>query len=242
MNITGLTDKGKVRDENQDSFVYGFLNDSIAFAGVFDGMGGAKSGKYASTVAAGGFEQKLKAADIEKLKSSPGKILTEILQEINGSMYEQSRTNSEFHGMGTTAVAALFINGIATIANVGDSRAYILDRQECRQVTVDHSLVQGLIDMGTLTPEQAKKHPHRNVITRAMGTDDELEVDIFEEDVKNKKLLLCSDGLHGYFEPDYLQMIIMSNSDEDACELLTQQAIAAGGRDNITIVIVNCQS
>ncbi len=241
MNITGLTDKGKVRDENQDSFVYGFLSDSVAFAGVFDGMGGAKSGKYASTVAAGGFEQKLKSIGIEELKNTPGELITEFLKEINGSMYEQSCNNSEFRGMGTTCVAALITGGKAIIANVGDSRAYLLDRQECRQITVDHSLVQGLIDMGTLTPEQAKKHPHRNVITRAMGTDENLEVDIFEEDISNKKLLLCSDGLHGYFEPEYLQSVIMSNSDEDACELLTQQAIAAGGRDNITIVIVNCQ-
>lgn len=239
MNITGLTDKGKVRDENQDAFVYGFLSDNFAYAACFDGMGGAKSGKYASTVAASTFEQKLKTTDLEQLMSSPGEMLTQIIQEINGSMYEQSCSNSDFRGMGTTCVAALIINSTAVIANVGDSRAYLFDRQECRQITVDHSLVQGLIDMGTLTPEQAKKHPHRNVITRAVGTDDELEVDIFEADVTGKKLMLCSDGLHGYFEPEYLQTIILSNSDEDACELLTQQAIAAGGRDNITIVIVN---
>lgn len=239
MKITGLTDKGKVRDENQDSFVYGFLDDSTVFAGVFDGMGGAKSGKYASTVAASGFEHKLKSTPIEVVKREPARVMADIIKEINYEMYEQSCTHEEFSGMGTTCVAALLINGRGYIANVGDSRAYLIDRKECLQITVDHSLVQGLVEMGTITAEQAKIHPHRNVITRALGTDSELEVDLFDTDVNNKKLLLCSDGLHGYFEPEQLQSVIMSVSDEDACEMLTAEAINLGGRDNITSVIIN---
>lgn len=239
MKITGLTDKGKIRDENQDAFVYGFLDDHTVFAAVFDGMGGARSGKYASALASAGFETKIKATDLDTLKREPARTMSDIIKEINYEMYEQSCMHSELNGMGTTCVAALLINGKGYVANVGDSRAYLIDRRRCTQVTVDHSLVQGLIDMGKLTAEQAKVHPHRNVITRALGTDSELNVDLFDIDVNNKKLLLCSDGLHGYFEPDKLQSVIMSVSDEDACEMLTAEAISLGGRDNITSVIVS---
>lgn len=239
MKITGLTDVGKVREENQDSFVYGFLDDSLLYAGVFDGMGGANSGKYASTLAAVGFESALRSTDIETVKREPARVMSDIIKNINSDMYAQSKSAAEFHGMGTTCVAALLVNGKGYIANVGDSRAYLMDKKECVQVTVDHSLVQGLIDMGTLTPAQAKVHPHRNVITRALGTDSELEVDLFDVDVNGKKLLLCTDGLHGYFDRDYLQGIVMSLPDEDACETLTHQAIAKGGKDNITTVIVS---
>jgi len=239
MKIAGLTDVGKIREENQDSFVYGFLNDSLLYAGVFDGMGGANSGKYASTVAAISFEEELKSKDIETVKREPARVMADIIKNINSKLYAQSKMSPEFQGMGTTCVATLLINGKGYVANVGDSRAYLMDKKECEQITVDHSLVQGLIDMGTLTPAQAKVHPHRNVITRALGTDSELEVDLFDVDINNKKLLLCTDGLHGYFDRDYLQGIVMSLPNEDACETLTDEAKARGGKDNITAVIVS---
>ena len=143
--------------------------------------------------------------------------------------------------MGTTCVAAILSGGVGVVANVGDSRAYLIDGQQCRQVTRDHSVVQELVEMGEIDEDQAKKHPQRNVITRSLGPDDHTEIDLFEVDVRKKHLLLCSDGLHGYFSAEELFAYISTGrSDEETCRLLVQEACARGGRDNITIILIHC--
>ena len=241
MQITGLTDKGLVRSENQDTFVYGYTANDTLYAGVFDGMGGAKAGKFASNMAASMFEQAIRTADPDRLAARPGRLVASSIEQINRRMYEYSAGQREFAGMGTTCVAAILSGGVGVVANVGDSRAYLIDGQQCRQVTRDHSVVQELVEVGEIDEDQAKKHPQRNVITRSLGPDDHTEIDLFEVDVRKKHLLLCSDGLHGYFSAEELFAYISTGrSDEETCRLLVQEACARGGRDNITIILIHC--
>lgn len=241
MQITGLTDKGLVRSENQDTFIYGYTENNTLYAGVFDGMGGAKAGKFASNMAANMFEQAVRTADPKRLASAPGAFATAAIENINRKMYDYSAGQPDFSGMGTTCVAAILNDGVGIVANVGDSRAYLIDSQRCSQITRDHSVVQELVEMGEIDENQAKTHPHRNVITRSLGPDDHTEIDIFEVDVRKKRLLLCSDGLHGYFSNEELFAFVSAGeNDEQTCKLLVQEACARGGRDNITVILIYC--
>lgn len=240
MQITGLTDKGIVRDENQDSLVYGYVGEKMMYAAVFDGMGGAKAGKFASTTAANIFEQSIKRADVDALAAFPSRGISSIIEDINSALFEQGSSNIDFSGMGTTCVATILFNGLGVVANVGDSRAYLIDKKSCTQLTTDHSVVQVLVEMGEISSDQAMVHPQRNVITRALGTDDDIRIDVFEADVRGKWLVLCSDGLHNYFSGEELIKYVTGYSDEKACRKLIEEACNRGGRDNISIIIINC--
>lgn len=179
--------------------------------------------------------------DPNRLATRPGRLVASAIEQINTRMYEYSVGQREFSGMGTTCVAAILNGGVGVVANVGDSRAYLIDGQRCRQVTRDHSVVQELVEMGEIDEDQAKKHPQRNVITRSLGPDDHTEIDLFEVDVRKKHLLLCSDGLHGYFSDEELFAYVSTGrSDEETCQVLVQEACARGGRDNITIILIHC--
>ncbi len=225
----GRTDAGRVRRRNEDSFVL----DPPLFA-VADGMGGAQAGEVASRLAAAAFRE---YHDADRLE--PAERVEAIIQEANRRIYERARTDSEASGMGTTVTAAILTNGRVSIGHVGDSRAYRVRDGELEQLTEDHSLVADLMRSGRLTPEEADAHPQRSVITRALGTDAEVDVDMTTVDVEPGDLfLLCSDGLTTMVpEEDILRIAQESGSLDEIARTLVRAANSGGGEDNITVVL-----
>lgn len=256
----GRSDIGKVRSANQDSYIVGRLCDNAALCVVCDGMGGAKSGNVASECAAVVFAEKVKkyaaqriAPDgIMELDSDDAcVILDDAAHDANSAVYKKSQTSSAFRGMGTTLVAALICDDVAYVINVGDSRLYLISDNTITQITHDHSYVQHLIDSGSLTVEDARTHPYRNRITRAVGVGSDLEADIYSVDLSSLDccyLLLCSDGLSGQLLPEDIYGIITDEAFEGDTEKelaektsrLIDAANAQGGPDNITALLVKC--
>ncbi|MCD7919325.1 MAG: Stp1/IreP family PP2C-type Ser/Thr phosphatase [Clostridiales bacterium] len=235
MNIYGITDRGRVRTQNQDAF-YEWTDGTYAVLLVCDGMGGAKAGNVASTLAAQQFA--------EALAQSHGGVqerLRDALAQANEAVYTRSRQDAACQGMGTTLVAAFAGEGRAYFINVGDSRAYYLTPDGIRQVTRDHSLVAELVESGKLTEEEARSHPNRNVITRALGTAGDVIGDIFEVDLEeDSRLLLCSDGLSNLVTPEeMLQTALAEGRVADCCARLVALALERGAPDNVTVVMLD---
>ncbi|MGH3044433.1 MAG: Stp1/IreP family PP2C-type Ser/Thr phosphatase [Gaiellaceae bacterium] len=225
----GRTDAGRVRRRNEDSFVL----DPPIFA-VADGMGGAQAGEVASRLAAAAFRE---YHDADRLE--PAERVEAIIQEANRRIYERARTDAEASGMGTTVTAAILTNGRVSIGHVGDSRAYRIRTGELEQLTEDHSLVADLMRSGRLTPEEADAHPQRSVITRALGTDAEVDVDKVTVDVEpGDVFLLCSDGLTTMVpEEEILRIAQEAGTLDEIARGLVRAANSGGGEDNITVVL-----
>lgn len=232
--VAGKSDVGCVRPLNQDVF------DSARIAGlglvvlVCDGMGGANAGEVASDKTRTTVLESLRGA--VKTGRDPGDLLREALCLANRRVYELAEQSPRMRGMGTTAVIAAVDNGKVTIANVGDSRAYRIG-EDVRQLTVDHSVVQMLVDSGTITPEEALIHPRRNLITRAVGADPEVQTDIIQLELNGGMLLLCSDGLSGVVGAETIGAVVREDP-AAAPEKLIAMAMEQGSTDNITVVVV----
>ncbi len=242
MKAWGLTDVGVVREVNQDTFRMEL--DSAAARGLFlvcDGMGGAKAGEVASGLAADAFLNSLQTAWKEpgKPESLKGRLL-EAYDQVNEVIFDASRLNEDYAGMGTTMVSAICGENGVLVGNVGDSRAYLLTENGMQQITEDHSLVTELMKRGDLTPYQASRHPSRNVITRAMGAEATVKCDTFTVPVKTGQfLLLCSDGLtREVTEPEIYYEVYQTEQPETACDRLMALAKHRGGHDNITLILV----
>ena len=225
----GRTDPGRVRRRNEDSFVL----DPPMFA-VADGMGGAQAGEVASRLAAAAFRE---YHDADQL--APDERVQAIIHAANRRIYERARTDSDVSGMGTTVTAALLLGGKVTLGHVGDSRAYRIRDDELEQLTDDHSLVGDLMRSGRLTPEEAEAHPQRSVITRALGTDPEVDIDMTAVDARPGDLfLLCSDGLTTMVaDEDILGILAAAPTLDDAARELVRAANTGGGEDNVTVVL-----
>lgn len=239
MIISAKTDIGKSRDENQDSFTFGYFNDG-AYAVVCDGMGGVYGGKKASEIAvntfADSFTKMFKADMSEK---SVRNILKIVCEKTNSAVYEYSCNNPEYSGMGTTIVACVIINDVLYVLHAGDSRAYSLKDGALTALTKDHSMVQQLVDEGYITEEQAEHHMYKNLITRAVGTEDAVKIDCTEYSLeKDETLLLCTDGLTNYISINNIIAILSENEPDDAVQRLVDSANAGGGGDNITVVVI----
>jgi serine/threonine protein phosphatase PrpC len=222
------TDTGRQRRENEDC--------AFARAPVFvvaDGMGGAQAGEVAARIAVDAFAHGLPDS------GSPEERLASRVQEANHRIWEQSRSRSEQAGMGTTLTAAYLDDSELAIAHVGDSRAYLFRDGSLTRLTQDHSLVDELVRRGKLTAEQAAEHPQRSIITRALGAEPTVEVDTWTYPVRaGDVILLCSDGLTSMVAEERLEEILRSSSDlKLAAQQLIDEANAAGGRDNITVVL-----
>lgn len=231
LQIRGLTDKGKVRETNQDSF---YIEETAKWCIIADGMGGHNGGEIASKT----------TVDVikENLNCKPTNIdacLKNAIYTANKNVYDMSLHNENLVGMGTTGVVCYFECRTATIANVGDSRAYHLGELGLRQVTTDHSIVQQLVDLGKITPHEAKTHPQKNLITRAIGTEPNIEVDITHTVFKKGDyFLLCTDGLTTFVDDEIIAQVIKNNDIDNAVKELVNLANENGGMDNITVVLI----
>lgn len=239
MVVYSKTDKGPVRHSNQDAFVTGTLSENAVYAAVCDGMGGAKAGNIASETAARSISEYIRNSYRDGLDSfGIEKLLKNAIESANIEVYDLSLKRQDLSGMGTTVVVSIVSGNNAVIAHVGDSRAYIAD-ENLVQITKDHSIVQDLIESGKITPEDAKIHPRKNVITRALGVEENIIVDTTTVPLENNAvLLLCTDGLTGYAEEKDIFNILKTVSQESAPQALIDLAIAGGGGDNITVALV----
>lgn len=238
MKIVAKTDKGKVRDNNQDAYAVGELPGDVAWAVVCDGMGGAAGGNIASALAVKVISDKITASYNEKMRDSSIKnLLDSAITAANIEVYDMAYTRPELKGMGTTVVCAILRNDVVYIAHAGDSRAYVVDDAGVSQITVDHSLVQDLVNRGEITAEQAEHHPNKNLITRALGVDKRIEIDFTEVDFCNgETLLLCTDGLTNYVTPTEIFEEIKDGQYYAFADRLVKKANNNGGGDNITVV------
>lgn len=239
MNMNGFSDKGLVRSSNQDAFAIGMMDDGASWAVVCDGMGGANGGNVASRLAVDHFSASLKAGYRSGMSESSVKNLLETaVNAANIRVFDKSRESKELNGMGTTIVAVLIIGCTAYFSHAGDSRAYSFSNGQLTQLTRDHSIVQSMIENGKLTPEEARFHPRKNVITRALGVEESVSPEFNVYDLnENDQLLLCTDGLTNFVDLDAISEVLSAESESKA-EALVEVANKNGGGDNITAVVI----
>ena len=237
MFIYGKTDKGLVREKNEDSFYFEQISENLAFAIVCDGMGGQAGGEVASNRAIEFISNNLKSNLKVGMKNNSVRYLLESsIQTANTIIYDMSNNDQDLKGMGTTIVLAVINNNTLHIAHAGDSRAYLLRADDLHRLTVDHSIVQSLVDHGELTEDQAKVHPNKNIITRALGVQKDIAADLSEVYLQQDDiLLLCTDGLTNLVDADEIKVALKEDITL-APEKLIQIANKAGGFDNITAV------
>lgn len=241
MNIFGLSDVGLARENNEDTCLYEMRDEGAQLIFVVcDGMGGARAGNVASDIAANVFveqiERQIRPSMSAKYMES---ILRNAVDFANYDTYRTAQSSHEYQGMGTTLVGG-FANGTQVmIANVGDSRAYLYSPEGIQRVTRDHSLVEELVQRGEITEEQAREHPRRNLITRALGTSRKVGADYYPLTLEpDQKLLLCSDGLSTMVRDEELFEILHEDDIKLCCERLIDTANMHGGHDNITVLIL----
>lgn len=241
MNVWTITDIGAVRQQNQDACRAEVLSEQQMLLVVCDGMGGARAGNVASDLAVEAFVDGV----LEGL-ADPGRaddlngILEASAQIANSVVWARAEDDPGCLGMGTTLVAALVKDGICHIVNVGDSRAYAVNSDGIRRVTRDHSLVEDLVQRGEITPEQARTHPQKNLITRALGAAKHVEADLFQEPcVDGGYLLLCTDGLSNVVtDQEILYEVLHGGAPEDCCKRLLDTVLQRGAPDNVTVILL----
>lgn len=240
MKIVAKTDIGKVRSSNQDSYAAGELPNGVAWAVVCDGMGGNAGGNIASSTAAKMISEQITSCYRDGMSiSSIKNILVTAITNANINIFDMSQANEELKGMGTTVIAAIIINNTVCIAHAGDSRVYLISNNDIKQLTKDHSVVQAMVETGKLTPAEAKVHPRKNLITRALGVDENIQVDFCEEFISNDEfLLMCTDGLTNYVEVDDIYKLTRGGKYYEFADKLVELANNNGGGDNITVVVI----
>lgn len=240
MNIWGITDVGAVRNQNQDSYHIELLAEDMALGIVCDGMGGAKAGNVASQLAVETFLETAKAQPPEQWRNEPEALLHFAAEQANGAVHFRANVDADCRGMGTTMVAALVVGDRAYILNIGDSRCYLVRPEGITKVTRDHSVVEDLVFRGQITPEQARQHPQKNLITRALGAESRLRADLFRQPMEHgDALLLCSDGLSNMVsDQELLYEVLHGGPAEDCCRRLLDIALSRGAPDNVTAVLL----
>ena len=237
MRAYAKTDVGSKRAVNQD-YMYCSENSVGSFRNLFivaDGMGGHKAGDYASKLCV---EQMVQSIEKSEHKT-PVSLFEEAVDAANGAVFAESQEHEEYEGMGTTLVACTMLEDTLYVANIGDSRLYLLRDDDIMQITEDHSLVEEMVKQGNITESEARVHPQKNIITRAVGIDQAVQADFFEVDIyPDDIIMLCSDGLSNMVEDEDMEYIVKhSKSLQDAGETLVARANENGGSDNITVVL-----
>jgi len=239
VQLYGETHVGMTRHSNQDAFLNTVLSEDTALVVVCDGMGGAKAGNIASNLAVQIITDYVKKSYSKSMGSlAIENMLRSAIESANMEVFETALSNPDYSGMGTTVVAVFVREDKVYIAHVGDSRAYLADKNALTQITRDHSVVQSLIEQGCITPEMALSHPRKNVITRAVGTTDEVQCDFNEVSLKNGAVLICTDGLTGAIKTDEILKIITNNESEAVPRLLIEAANNNNSADNVTVALI----
>ncbi len=240
MECYGATDIGRVRSNNQDTFRMGRLSDTALYAVVCDGMGGANGGNVASNITADILEKRIVSQYREDMtEASVFNLLESAVIAANIEVFDRAMEETELSGMGTTVVVTVVMRNEAYIAHVGDSRGYHLSNGVLKQVTIDHSVVQEMIEKGQLTAEQARSHPRKHFITRAVGVENTVRPDFTTVILEhNDRLLLCSDGLTNMVSDTDMQTVLCTENADTVVPNLIDTANTAGGDDNITIVVI----
>lgn len=228
------TDVGNVRKVNEDHL--GFIEKGkFRLYVIADGMGGHNAGEVASKFAVNEIINRFKQCNLYEDISLR---LVEFVKLANEKIYNYGKIKDEYSGMGTTVTVALVFGNKLSVAHVGDSSCFVIKNNKIIKITKDHSFVQELIDIGSISEEEAKKHPNRNIITRSLGFFEEIEVDLYTLPMTNiNKIILCTDGLTNYINNDELQEVVLKNDNVQACELLVNIAKMRGGNDNISIIV-----
>ncbi len=240
MQVFSASDIGTRRQFNQDFFVNTSLRPDTVLSVVCDGMGGANAGHIASNLAANLITEYIKRSFVPDMNESSIKnLLSSAIKTANSEIFEKARSEEQYFGMGTTAVVALAINDKAYIAHVGDSRAYLINNGSATLLTKDHSVIQTLIDNGHITEQEAKIHPERNVITRAIGTAEDVDSDFTEVSLKNGLLLLCTDGISNVINANELKNKAAQIECEKLPESLIELANSLDSGDNVTVTVLS---
>ena len=243
MRTLGASHAGRVRPTNQDAYVCGMLTAGTAFAVVCDGMGGANGGNVASAIAMRCIADHIVDEYRENATTEAvRRLLESAILDANNEVLEAAVEDETLRGMGTTVVAVIANDRDVCVAHVGDSRTYMVTRTGIEQITRDHSVVQDMVEKGQITKEQARIHPQKHFLTRALGVNDDAACDFnivpFPED---GTVLICTDGLSNMVEPDTLQSLIRTFPFDEIPQKLINTANLAGGSDNITVVAITGQ-
>ena len=238
-----LTDPGKVRTHNEDNVIILNNNNNEFLLAVADGMGGHKAGEVASAIAIDHLHDEFDKLETFGTKENAIDWLRNIVVEINNKIFDYTSKNPDSKGMGTTLVVAIKTNDYILYGNIGDSSGYVMKNEKLHKVTKDHTLVNLLVSTGELTEEEAKYHPRKNVLMRALGANDPIEIDIFSVDTNVKGIFLCSDGLTNMLTDEQIEKILNSNlSIEEAVVKLIRKSNSRGGTDNISIAYLKKES
>lgn len=250
MQFFGKSDVGMQRNLNEDNFSVD-MAEGVTVALVCDGMGGANAGEVASRIACKRFignilprlrEIKATVSDSAEAVLKIDRAIYEACEEANSEVYHTSRKDDSLSGMGTTLSGCMIDGDMLWTFNVGDSRVYHVTDKEARQLTVDHSFVQALVDDGKITPEEAQSHPNRNVILRALGVQSKVECDVCHHNNEGGYYLVCSDGMSNYFdEKEFVKIISSDKPISDKAEDFITFANSKGGSDNITVVLIDTE-
>ena len=236
----GITDVGAVRAQNQDAFYTNPIREDLLLAIVCDGMGGAKAGNVASSLAVATASDYLEDIVPDKLSAHAAGKLCEACRISNRAVFKKACREPECRGMGTTMVCAVISGGKADILNVGDSRAYHINGEGIRQISRDHSVVESMVEKGDITPQEARRHPNRNLITRALGPDIQAQADTFAVAWHpGDFILLCTDGLVNTVSDQEMLFEVLHDGDIESClDHLMQISLRRGAPDNVTVVLL----
>ena len=238
-----LTDSGKVRTHNEDNVIILNNNNSEFLLAVADGMGGHRAGEVASQIAIDHLHDEFDKLETFGSKENAIEWLRNIVVEINDMIFDYTSKHPESKGMGTTLVVAIKTNDYILFGNIGDSSGYVMKNEKLHKITKDHTLVNLLVSTGELTEEEAKYHPRKNVLMRALGANNPIEIDIFGVDTSVKGLFLCSDGLTNMLTDEQIEKTLNSKlSIEEAVARLIKKSNSRGGTDNISIAYLKKES
>lgn len=244
MRFYGITDVGKERSKNEDIILIPKNSDDVQLFVLADGMGGATAGEVASELAVNACKEYF-TSNIERAQNDPYEIrevMREAILAANEKVLEMSINNEKYYGMGTTLIALYLCKNKIYIGHIGDSRVYRIRKNIIRQLTKDHSFVQELVNSGTITKQEAKNHPRKNVLTKVIGYEENIQPDIITKGfLKDDVILMCSDGLTNMVEEKDIYEIIVKNA-SDVCNMtktLVNEANQAGGLDNISVIIIS---
>ena len=243
IHVWGITDKGAVRTQNQDCFYLKEIESDLVTVMVCDGMGGHRAGNVASELAVNVASAYLESLTPEELAEVPNEHLVRGANLANEAVYRKAEQDPDCAGMGTTMVSAIVIGDKAYILNIGDSRAYHIGEEGIFKISRDHSVVEDMVYRGDITPEEARLHPQKNLITRALGGDMKVEPDLYEKELKaGEFLLLCTDGLSNILtDQELLYEVLHEGTPESCCQRMLDLALARGASDNVTVVLIQKQ-